>query len=260
MPITVSGTSITFNDATTQTTAFTGGSYAGPNLQAFTSSGTFTVPSGVTRIQVAVAAGGGGGGGASSSGVNVGGTGGLAGFGVAFISGLTPGSTISVTVGSGGAGGTYNTTGSTGGTSSFGSYITCTGGSGGQPTLSVDGSQGTATFSGVSFINSRNTTGSLMSPGQTGARPAEVCGASDQGGGGGGGSIGGGGGGAGAFPTGAGAAGGTANGPGSNGSAGASNGGAGGAGGGNGVASNGGAGGATRGGGGGGGGAVYVFY
>lgn len=63
MAITVSGTSITFNDATVQTTAFTGGSYAGASGQVFTANGTFTIPSGITKVKVTVVGGGGGGGG-----------------------------------------------------------------------------------------------------------------------------------------------------------------------------------------------------
>ena len=46
MPITVSGTQITFNDGTNQTTAFTGGTGQGGRGQVFTSNGTFTIPSG----------------------------------------------------------------------------------------------------------------------------------------------------------------------------------------------------------------------
>ena len=59
MPITVSGTSITFNDATVQTTA--GGPYTGARGQVFNSSGTFTIPTGVSALKVTVVGGGGGG-------------------------------------------------------------------------------------------------------------------------------------------------------------------------------------------------------
>jgi hypothetical protein len=49
-----------------------------------------------------------------------------------FVDGLTPGGTVSVTVGAGGNGAnSYNGNGGTGGTSSFGTYISATGGNGG---------------------------------------------------------------------------------------------------------------------------------
>jgi len=254
MPITVSGTSITFNDSTTQTTAFTGGSYAGPNFQAFTSGGTFTVPSGVTRLEVYVWAGGGGGGG-GAGGCSLGSSGGMCGFGGAFITGLTPGATISVTIGGGGNGAAGTSAGATGGTSSFGSYITCTGGSGGPSyTTGSVAVTGSTTVSGATLRlkNGTTTGGSNVSAYWGGAFPGTAGIA-----GGGGGGFGGGGGG-GAF-TGSTPPGGAANGPGVNGSNGGSAGG--GAGGGNGTASNGGTGAAgTGGGGGGGGGYVLVTW
>jgi hypothetical protein len=140
MPITVSGTSITFNDATTQTTAFTGG---GGQLQqslalrtsAVNSSGTplvynsagsltWTAPTGVTRVKVTCIAGGGAGGSTDPDGNN-GGTGGGGGFAVGVYT-VTPGTAYSVTVGVGGTG-----NGGSGGSSSFSSLISATGGSGG---------------------------------------------------------------------------------------------------------------------------------
>ena len=70
-----------------------------PQSQSFTSSGTFSVPSGVTTVDVLVVAGGASGGGAPQAGGG-GGAGGLVyrpGFTV------SPGSTVTVTVGAGGA-------------------------------------------------------------------------------------------------------------------------------------------------------------
>lgn len=273
MAITVTGTQITFNDLTVQTTAFTGGSYAGPNFQAFGTSGTFTVPSGITRLEVYVWAGGGGGRGVNTVG-QVGGDGGICGFGAASITGLTPGGSISVTVGAGGAGGN-GANGSTGGTSSFGTYISCTGGVGG--TLSSTRSlPGAATFSGVAqtlaknnyVLNQPSTSAyTIVAPapsvsmggGENGTTGLyDGCASTYPGGGGGGGYGGGGGGGSNGTQNATGL-GGPAYGGGVNGAS-ATAVRTGGNGGGNGIASNGGAGaaGSTFGGGGGGGGGFVL--
>ena len=70
-----------------------------PVSQSFTSSGTFSVPSGITSVNVLVVAGGGGGAGGGYGGGG-GGAGGLI-YRPAFT--VTPGGTVSVTVGCGGA-------------------------------------------------------------------------------------------------------------------------------------------------------------
>jgi hypothetical protein len=100
------------------------------NIQVFTSSGTFTVPTGITKVKATVVGGGGGGGGSS------GGGGAAGGASIEIISGLTPGNTVTVTVGTGGAGGAANgsTNGGTGNTSSFGAFCSATGGAGGVAT------------------------------------------------------------------------------------------------------------------------------
>lgn len=105
----------------------------GTRGQIFTSTGTFTVPSGVTSVKVTVVGGGGGGGSATSS--NRSGTGG-GGGGVAikYITGLTSGATISVTIGGGGG------AASAGGTSSFGAYCSATGGGGGTSNIAIGAS------------------------------------------------------------------------------------------------------------------------
>jgi len=97
------------------------------NWQIFTSSGTFTVPTGITRLFVEVVGGGGGGAGSGTLSGNVGGGGGGGGYAARLITGLTPGAEIAVTVGSGGSGGSGGN-GTTGGTSSFGAYLSATGG------------------------------------------------------------------------------------------------------------------------------------
>lgn len=95
------------------------------NIAVYTSSGNWSVPSGVTKAKVTVIGGGGGGGYYNLGGLNSGGGGG--GTAIEYVTGLS--GTISVTVGAGGAKGT---TGATGGTSSFGSYCSASGGTGGE--------------------------------------------------------------------------------------------------------------------------------
>ena len=103
-----------------------------PQSQSFTSSGTFSVPSGVTAVDVLVVGGGASGGGGSQAGGG-GGAGGLVyrpGFTV------TPGGTVAVTVGDGGpqAGGpgpTPSAKGQSGQDSTFGTLVAKGGGGGG---------------------------------------------------------------------------------------------------------------------------------
>jgi hypothetical protein len=112
MPITLNGTSgITFPDTVLQ-----GAAFVGSRGQVFTSSGTYTVPTGVTAVKVTVVGGGGNGGGVTGqrSGAGGGGGGGIA---IEYVTGLTPGDTVSVTVGG------------VAGTSSFGAFCSATGGS-----------------------------------------------------------------------------------------------------------------------------------
>jgi hypothetical protein len=108
----------------------------------FTSSGTFTIPDGVTAIKVTLVGGGGGGGSAlNTCGVcYLGGDGGFSATSLVFLSGLTPGNTLSVIVGAGGGGAPpHGGNGGQGGTSQISSgtqsITTCTapGGKGGNP-------------------------------------------------------------------------------------------------------------------------------
>lgn len=109
----------------------------GKNAQAFTSSGTFVVPVGISRIKCRVWGGGGGGGG-----VGAGGGGAAGGLGGGYAEGwysVTPGQSLAVTVGAGGSFGNGTpTAGSPGGTSSVGALLSATGGTGGG--LAVGGS------------------------------------------------------------------------------------------------------------------------
>jgi hypothetical protein len=98
MAITVNGTSgITFPDASVQTAA-----PPAPNYQVFTSSGTFTVPAGVTRVKVTAIGAGGNGGTGFTSGCacdqSFGGGGGAGGYVVDYV-GVTAGGSATVTVG-----------------------------------------------------------------------------------------------------------------------------------------------------------------
>jgi len=103
--------------------------------QLFTSSGTWTAPTGVTKVRATVI-GGGGGSNAYSGNSFSGGAGGAA----VGIYTVTPGTSYSVTVGAGGAGtGGVNAQGGTGGTSSFGSFVSATGGGGGNPYNGIAG-------------------------------------------------------------------------------------------------------------------------
>ncbi len=88
-------------------------------MQVFSSSGTFTVPAGVFNIFVRVW-GAGGAGGTSSDGNYPGGGGGGGGYGEGIYA-VTPGASISVTIGAGGVGGP-------GGSTSVGTLLTATGG------------------------------------------------------------------------------------------------------------------------------------
>lgn len=95
--------------------------------QVFTSTGTWTKPSGIKKIKVIVTGGGGGGGGGTGS-YNQGGGGGAGGTAIEIID-VSSVSTVSVTIGAGGSGSTGQ--GAGGGTSSFGSYCSAAGGTGG---------------------------------------------------------------------------------------------------------------------------------
>ena len=75
-----------------------------PVIESFTSSGTFSVPSGITTVDVLVVAGGGGGGTGHPSSGHAGGGGGAGGLIYRPAFPVTPGGTVTVTVGNGGPG------------------------------------------------------------------------------------------------------------------------------------------------------------
>jgi hypothetical protein len=197
MAITANNTTLTFNDATTQTTsgvtsvgvstglsstggktptltntgvtsvsagtgisvsASTGGvtiTNTGPTTtpqlqqQVFFSSGSWTAPTGVTRVAATCIGGGGGGNGNWEV------PGGEGGYALGFFT-VSPGTTYTVTIGAGGAGQPFQ--GSSGGTSSFGSFVSATGGGGGNNGGSP-GSNGTGTVSSGTAIRSNRSAG-----------------------------------------------------------------------------------------------------
>lgn len=97
--------------------------------QLFTSSGTFVPAAGVTSVFVTMVGGGGGGGPGHWSYVTGGGGGGAAESCMERPVKVTPGVSITVTIGGGGGGGAVNDLhGTNGGTTSFGSLVFCQGG------------------------------------------------------------------------------------------------------------------------------------
>jgi hypothetical protein len=105
-----------------------GGGIAGIGGQVFTSSGTFTIPTGVTLLKVTVVGGGGNGGssgGSSSCQTFAGGGGGAGAIAIKYLTGLTAGNTLTVTRGA--AGGTSSVAS---GTQTI-TTVTATGGSAG---------------------------------------------------------------------------------------------------------------------------------
>jgi hypothetical protein len=119
-----------------------------PSFQAFGSSGTFVVPTNVTKIMVELWGGGGGGG--SGYSYYTGGGGGAGGYGWAVFN-VTPGASYTVTTPADADGGVH------GGTTSFGSLMSATGGSPGANATSggdgLGGAGGIATGGAVNFTS-----------------------------------------------------------------------------------------------------------
>lgn len=122
---------------------------AGQTTQTFTTSGSWTVPSGVTSVQVECWGAGGGGGGNNSTSDGAGGGGG-GGYSRATLT-VIPGNIYTINVGNGGTGGTGAQNGSSGESSWFGSITTilANGGSGGEQRTNNGGDGGTGAAIGV---------------------------------------------------------------------------------------------------------------
>jgi hypothetical protein len=100
----------------------------GSGVQSFYSNGEFIVPVGVSQVEVELWGAGSGSYASTTAWPSGGGAGG--GYARKRIDGLTPGQAVSVSVGNGGAGGTAaGSLPGAGGTSSFGQFVSATGGS-----------------------------------------------------------------------------------------------------------------------------------
>ncbi|WP_424139352.1 hypothetical protein [Roseomonas chloroacetimidivorans] len=99
------------------------------NIQYITSSQTWTVPAGVTRVRFRAWAGGGGGGGAANPNSAAAG-GGPGAYAEGYLA-VTPGQSLGLTVGAGGARGVSGSNGGTGGSTVIAGFVECRGGLGG---------------------------------------------------------------------------------------------------------------------------------
>lgn len=110
----------------------------------FTANTSWTVPTGVNEVEVLVVAGGGGGGGTAGGGQTPSGGGGGGGVLYRPNFAVSPGSTVTVTVGAGGAGAAASNgvSGSKGGNSAFGTLEANGGGGGGGSSAGSDGGSG----------------------------------------------------------------------------------------------------------------------
>lgn len=121
-------------------------------ITTFTSSGTYYVPTNCTKLYVKLVGGGGGSAGYCESG-------GAGGYAEGPVFGLTAGTSVAVTVGGGGAGVGYYAAGSGGGTSSFGSYISATGGNGANTSYGHTGGYGGVGSAGAVKLQGGGGTG-----------------------------------------------------------------------------------------------------
>lgn len=142
----------------------------------FTSSGSFTVPAGVRALRVRAVGGGGGGAGCATG--QAGGCGGAGGYAEGIYA-VTPGQSIAVVIGAGGTGGaTGSNPGTWGGTTSFGAFLSATGGVGGTNTGAQwsGGAGGTATGGAINIVGSYGADGAGSVPSVNGLGGASLFG------------------------------------------------------------------------------------
>lgn len=153
MAATIGDSAVTFPDGSTQSVAYSTGNDTGQliSITTYTSgTNTYTAPANCRYVWVKVIGGGGGSAGYCESG-------GAGGFAEGRVN-LTAGSNVTVTVGSGGSGVGYYAGAGTGGTSSFGSYITATGGAGSNTQYShTGGSGGTGAGGDINLLGGGGT-------------------------------------------------------------------------------------------------------
>lgn len=135
----------------------------------------WVIPTGVTKAKVTVVGGGGGSGVAQAAGcpASYGSSGGGGGGGAAIeiVSGLTPGNTVTVSIGAGGTAGTGTGAGGSGGTSSFGAFCSATGGAGSNGATGVAGSGGSGGLGSGGNLNIQGTGGGAGSASNGSAAP-----------------------------------------------------------------------------------------
>ena len=152
--------------------------------EVFTSNGTFTVPTGITRIKLTMVGGGGGGGGGYND--NAAGGGGGAGVIENWWYPVTPAAELAVVIGAGGTGGPSNQTGAAGESTTFNTVIIAPGGSGGigQAAGGAGGAGGVA--SGIPPTAATGNTGKSPLPEVYAGGAGQSTGGTDNVGGGGG--------------------------------------------------------------------------
>ena len=148
-----SGNVLTSNGTTWTSAAPSSSGGKAADQQVFTTSGTWTKPSGYGANAIAyIQSWGGGGGAGRSTGANLAGGGGGGGYSERWILLSALGSTETVTIGAGGAGRTGSMgTGTAGGNTTFGSLVTAYGGGGGGN--NTPGGGGSDSGAGASAIN-----------------------------------------------------------------------------------------------------------